>query len=261
MRSVSDSKIAVVGLGYVGLLAVRFGKQLDVIGYDVNPRQSTNCGRHRPRGVSDRNCVPRPSWVSPSTRTRWWTRTLHRPTPTPIDAANGQACRRCYPASEAWRTLNKGDVVIYESTVYPGATEERCVPVLESVSGMKFNEDFFVGYSPERINPGHKEHRVSTIDKVTSGSTPEVADFVDELYNLVVKVGTHRAPSIKVAEAAKVIRHAARRQHCADQQLAVLFERLIGTGRAEGGGSKWNFLNPAGSNRGHCIGVGRTTTT
>ncbi len=157
------------------------------------------------------------------------------------------------------RTLRRGDVVIYESTVYPGATEERCVPVLESVSGLKFNEDFFVGYSPERINPGDKEHRVPTIVKVTSGSTPEVADFVDELYNLVVTVGTHRAPSIKVAEAAKVIENTQRDVNIAlINELAVLFDRLgIDTEDVlKAAGSKWNFLPfRPGLVGGHCIGV------
>ena len=264
MRSVSDSKIAVVGLGYVGLpLAVEFGKQLDVIGYDINPRRvdELRAGTDHTLEVSDEE-------LRAATRLGF-TIDPHEmvdanvyivTTPTPIDAAKQPDLSPVLSATEAIaRTLNKGDVVIYESTVYPGATEERCVPVLESVSGMRFNEDFFVGYSPERINPGDKEHRVSTIVKVTSGSTPEVADFVDELYNLVVTVGTHRAPSIKVAEAAKVIENTQRDVNIAlINELAVLFERLgIDTEDVlKAAGSKWNFLNfRPGLVGGHCIGV------
>ena len=264
MESVNDTKIAVVGLGYVGLpLAVEFGKKLDVVGYDINPRRiaELKAGSDHTLEVSDEE-------LADATRLGFTTNPQEMvdagvyivTTPTPIDAAKQPDLTPVLSASETIaRTLRRGDVVIYESTVYPGATEERCVPVLESVSGLKFNEDFFVGYSPERINPGDKEHRVSTIVKVTSGSTPEVANFVDELYNLVVKVGTHRAPSIKVAEAAKVIENTQRDVNIAlINELAVLFDRLgIDTEDVlKAAGSKWNFLNfRPGLVGGHCIGV------
>ena len=263
-RSAERSRVAVVGLGYVGLpLAVEFGKKLDVVGYDINPRRvaELEAGSDHTLEVSDEE-------LAGATRLRFTTDPQEMrganvyivTTPTPIDAAKQPDLTPVLSATETIaRTLRRGDVVIYESTVYPGATEERCVPVLESVSGMKFNEDFFVGYSPERINPGDKEHRVSTIVKVTSGSTPEVADFVDELYNLVVKVGTHRAPSIKVAEAAKVIENTQRDVNIAlINELAVLFDRLgIDTEDVlKAAGSKWNFLNfRPGLVGGHCIGV------
>ena len=263
-RSAERSRVAVVGLGYVGLpLAVEFGKKLDVVGYDINPRRvaELEAGSDHTLEVSDEE-------LAGATRLRFTTDPQEMrganvyivTTPTPIDAAKQPDLTPVLSATETIaRTLRRGDVVIYESTVYPGATEERCVPVLESVSGMKFNEDFFVGYSPERINPGDKEHRVSTIVKVTSGSTPEVADFVDELYNLVVKVGTHRAPSIKVAEAAKVIENTQRDVNIAlINELAVLFDRLgIDTEDVlKAAGSKWNFLHfRPGLVGGHCIGV------
>lgn len=264
MQSVNGTKIAVVGLGYVGLpLAVEFGKKLDVVGFDINPRRidELRAGTDHTLEVSDDE-------LAGATRLRFTTDPQEMvdanvyvvTTPTPIDAAKQPDLTPVLSATETIaRTLRRGDVVIYESTVYPGATEERCVPVLESVSGMRFNEDFFVGYSPERINPGDKEHRVSTIVKVTSGSTPEVADFVDELYNLVVKVGTHRAPSIKVAEAAKVIENTQRDVNIAlINELAVLFDRLgIDTEDVlKAAGSKWNFLHfRPGLVGGHCIGV------
>ena len=263
-RSAERSRVAVVGLGYVGLpLAVEFGKKLDVVGYDINPRRvaELEAGSDHTLEVSDEE-------LAGATRLRFTTDPQEMrganvyivTTPTPIDAAKQPDLTPVLSATETIaRTLRRGDVVIYESTVYPGATEERCVPVLESVSGLKFNEDFFVGYSPERINPGDKEHRVSTIVKVTSGSTPEVANFVDELYNLVVKVGTHRAPSIKVAEAAKVIENTQRDVNIAlINELAVLFDRLgIDTEDVlKAAGSKWNFLNfRPGLVGGHCIGV------
>ncbi len=261
---IKDKKLAVVGLGYVGLpLAVEFGKKLDVIGYDINPQRIDEL-----RGGSDHTLEVSPEELVKANRLSYTcdpeamraADVYIVTTPTPIDASKQPDLSPVLSATEAIaRTLNKGDVVIYESTVYPGATEERCVPVLESVSGMTFNEDFFVGYSPERINPGDKEHRVNTIVKVTSGSTPEIADFVDELYKLVVTVGTHRASSIKVAEAAKVIENTQRDVNIAlINELAVLFNRLgIDTEDVlQAAGSKWNFLPfRPGLVGGHCIGV------
>ncbi|MDR8235438.1 Vi polysaccharide biosynthesis UDP-N-acetylglucosamine C-6 dehydrogenase TviB, partial [Acinetobacter baumannii] len=157
------------------------------------------------------------------------------------------------------QVLKKGDIVVYESTVYPGATEEVCIPVLEKVSGLKFNQDFFAGYSPERINPGDKQHRVTNILKITSGSTPEVADYVDEVYNLIIKARTHKAPSIKVAEAAKVIENTQRDVNIAlINELALIFNKLnIDTEDVlKAAGTKWNFLPfRPGLVGGHCIGV------
>lgn len=259
-----DSKIAVVGLGYVGLpLAVEFGKKMDVIGYDINEQRVEEL-----RGGTDHTLEVEPEQLAQATGLTFTADPADLvaanvyivTTPTPIDAAKQPDLRPVLSASEAIaRTLIKGDVVIYESTVYPGATEERCVPVLEQVSGMRFNEDFFVGYSPERINPGDKEHRVSTIMKVTSGSTPETADFVDDLYKLVITAGTHKAESIKVAEAAKVIENTQRDVNIAlINELAVLFNRLgIDTEAVlEAAGTKWNFLPfRPGLVGGHCIGV------
>ena len=259
-----DLKIAVVGLGYVGLpLAVEFGKKMDVIGYDINQQRVAELRRGtdhtlevEPKELAQATGLTFTADPADMTEANVYIVT----TPTPIDAAKQPDLTPVLSASEAIaRTLNKGDVVIYESTVYPGATEERCVPVLEQVSGMRFNEDFFVGYSPERINPGDKEHRVSTIMKVTSGSTPEIADFVDDLYKLVITAGTHKAESIKVAEAAKVIENTQRDVNIAlINELAVLFNRLgIDTEAVlEAAGTKWNFLPfRPGLVGGHCIGV------
>ena len=264
MMQPESSTIAVVGLGYVGLpLAVEFGKKLDVVGYDINPRRV-----HELRAGHDHTLEVSEDELAAASRLRF---TIHPhdmvdanvyivTTPTPIDAAKQPDLSPVLSATETIaRTLRKGDTVIYESTVYPGATEERCVPVLESVSGLRFNEDFFVGYSPERINPGDKEHRVSTIMKVTSGSTPETADFVDGLYRLIITAGTHKAPSIRVAEAAKVIENTQRDVNIAlINELAVLFNRLgIDTEEVlKAAGTKWNFLNfRPGLVGGHCIGV------
>lgn len=259
-----EATIAVVGLGYVGLpLAVEFGKKLDVVGYDINPRriEELRSGSDHTLEVSDDELVEasRLSYTCDPQEMRP-ANVYIVTTPTPIDAAKQPDLSPMLSASEAIaKTLNRGDVVIYESTVYPGATEEKCVPVLERVSGMRFNEDFFVGYSPERINPGDKEHRVKNITKVTSGSTPQVADFVDDLYRLVITAGTHKADSIRVAEAAKVIENTQRDVNIAlINELAVLFNRLdIDTEAVlQAAGTKWNFLNfRPGLVGGHCIGV------
>ena len=210
-----DARIAVVGLGYVGLpLAVEFGKHFPVVGYDINPSRikELRAGRDHTLEVGDAE-------LASATQLGFTTDEVELEdanvyivtTPTPIDKHKQPDLGPVLSATRSiGRHLAVGDVVIYESTVYPGATEEECVPVLEHVSGLAFNRDFFVGYSPERINPGDKEHRVSNIVKVTSGSTPEIADFVDDLYRSIVTVGTHRASSIKVAEAAKVIENTQR---------------------------------------------------
>lgn len=259
-----DTRLAVVGLGYVGLpLAVEFAKQFPVIGYDINQRRIDELGAGR-----DHTLEVDQTELAAATRLSFTTdeaalegaNVYIVTTPTPIDKHKQPDLRPLLSATETiGRHLANGDVVIYESTVYPGATEEDCVPVLERFSGLRFNEGFFAGYSPERINPGDKEHRVNTIVKVTSGSTPETADFVDALYRSVVTVGTHRAPSIKVAEAAKVIENTQRDVNIAlINELAILFNRLgIDTEDVLlAAGSKWNFLPFwPGLVGGHCIGV------
>ncbi len=264
MQQVDDVKIAVVGLGYVGLpLAVEFGKQFSVVGFDINEaRVAELCsGTDRTLEVSDAE-------LTEATRLRYTTEVADIAectvyivtTPTPIDEHKRPDLGPLLAASRTiGGVLKPGDVVVYESTVYPGATEEDCVPVLEEASGLRLNEDFFVGYSPERINPGDKEHRLPTIMKVTSGSTPEAADFVDELYRRIITAGTHKAPTIKVAEAAKVIENTQRDVNIAlINELAILFNRLgIDTEDVlEAAGTKWNFLPfRPGLVGGHCIGV------
>ncbi|WP_347351500.1 Vi polysaccharide biosynthesis UDP-N-acetylglucosamine C-6 dehydrogenase TviB [Intrasporangium sp.] len=257
-------RLAVVGLGYVGLpLAVEFGQHVDVVGFDINERRVKEL-----RDGHDHTLEVTGAELAAATRLRFTdderdlagANVYVVTTPTPVDEFKQPDLSLVLSATTAiGRALRRGDVVIYESTVYPGATEERCVPVLEAVSGLTFNEDFFVGYSPERINPGDKEHRVVSIVKVTSGSTPEAADFVDALYRLVVTAGTHRAPSIKVAEAAKVIENTQRDVNIAlVNELAMLFNKLgIDTEDVLlAAGSKWNFLGfRPGLVGGHCIGV------
>lgn len=264
MQRVDDVKIAVIGLGYVGLpLAVEFGKQLPVVGFDINQRRidELNEGTDRTLEVSAEELAMAEQLTYTTDPKQLADCTVFIiTTPTPIDEHKRPDLS---PLLSATRTvaaaLKPGDVVIYESTVYPGATEEDCVPLLEEISGLKFNEDFFAGYSPERINPGDKEHRVSTIVKVTSGSTPEAADFVDELYRRIVTVGTHKAPTIKVAEAAKVIENTQRDVNIAlMNELAILFGKLgIDTHDVlAAAGTKWNFLRfTPGLVGGHCIGV------
>ncbi|KAB7743351.1 nucleotide sugar dehydrogenase [Nostocoides sp. F2B08] len=263
-RDPRAATVGVIGLGYVGLpLAVEFGKVVDVIGFDINEGRVTEI-----RGGRDHTLEVDSEALISADRLTVITDPMGLAqadvyivtTPTPIDDAKQPDLG---PLLSATRTvagaLSPGDIVIYESTVYPGATEEQCVPVLEEYSGLRFNEGFFVGYSPERINPGDKHRRVTNIVKVTSGSTPETADFVDSLYRLIVKAGTHRASSIKVAEAAKVIENTQRDVNIAlINELAVLFERL-GIDTEEvllAAGSKWNFLPfRPGLVGGHCIGV------
>ncbi|MAQ36047.1 Vi polysaccharide biosynthesis UDP-N-acetylglucosamine C-6 dehydrogenase TviB [Thioclava sp. UBA3469] len=264
MQLTAEGSLAVIGLGYVGLpLAVEFGKRRPIIGFDVKPdRIAELCaGRDHTREVSAEELAEAQRLQFTDDPTRLLEATIFIVTvPTPIDAHKRPDLTPLIKASETvGRALKRGDIVIYESTVYPGATEEDCVPVLERVSGLKFNEDFFCGYSPERINPGDKEHRLTTIKKVTAGSTPEAADVVDALYASIVTAGTHKAESIRVAEAAKVIENTQRDLNIAlVNELAKIFNRLeIDTDAVlRAAGTKWNFLPfRPGLVGGHCIGV------
>jgi UDP-N-acetyl-D-galactosamine dehydrogenase len=262
--NLENIKLAVIGLGYVGLpLAVEFGKKRPVVGFDINQKRiaELRSGVDHTLEVSAEELKEAPQLsftheLADLTGNNCFIVTV----PTPIDEHKNPDLTPLVRASETvGKILKVGDIVIYESTVYPGCTEEICVPILEKYSGLKFNQDFFAGYSPERINPGDKEHRVSTIKKVTSGSNPEVADLVDALYNEVVVVGTHKAPSIKVAEAAKVIENTQRDLNIAlINELAIIFNKLgIDTEAVlQAAGSKWNFLPfRPGLVGGHCIGV------
>ena len=264
MLNLRNCRIAVVGLGYVGLpLAVEFGKRFDTLGFDVKPERvaQLRAGRDTTLEVTREELrgAQRLSFTTDLAdlkRCRVFVVTV----PTPIDGYKRPDLTPLVRASETvGKTMRAGAVVIYESTVYPGCTEEVCVPILERESGLKFNKDFFAGYSPERINPGDKEHRLTTIRKVTSGSTPEVAEFVDKLYGSIIKAGTHRASSIKVAEAAKVIENTQRDVNIAlINELALIFNRLnIDTEEVlAAASSKWNFLPfKPGLVGGHCIGV------
>ncbi len=258
------SKLAIIGLGYVGLpLAVEFGKKRSTIGFDINQKRidelASGFDRTREVEASDLEHATRLSFTSSLDDIASATVFIVT-VPTPIDAHKRPDLAPLLKASETvGKVLKKGDTVIYESTVYPGATEDDCVPVLEQHSGLKFNEDFFCGYSPERINPGDKEHRLTTITKVTSGSTPEVADAVDALYASIVTAGTHKAESIRVAEAAKVIENTQRDLNIAlVNELAMIFNRMnIDTEAVlKAAGTKWNFLPfRPGLVGGHCIGV------
>jgi UDP-N-acetyl-D-galactosamine dehydrogenase len=264
MLRLRKCRIGVVGLGYVGLpLAVEFGKHFETIGFDVNPQRIAQLrkGRDNTLEVSraELRAAERLTFTTDLQRLRRC-RVFLVTVPTPIDGYKRPDLTPLVRASESvGAVLSKGSVVIYESTVYPGCTEEVCVPILERVSGLKFNRDFFAGYSPERINPGDKEHRLTTIRKVTSGSTPEIADFVDQLYGIIVTAGTHKTSSIRVAEAAKVIENTQRDVNIAlINELALIFNRLgIDTEEVlNAAGSKWNFLPfRPGLVGGHCIGV------
>lgn len=256
--------IAVIGLGYVGLpLAVEFGKKRSVIGFDINQSRinELQAGHDSTLEVEDELLVEAKGLSFTTNVADLAAANVYVVTvPTPITEHKTPDLTPLVKASETiGKTLKKGDVVVYESTVYPGATEEDCVPVLERVSGLKFNQDFYVGYSPERINPGDKEHRVTSIKKVTSGSTPEIAELVDNLYNEIITAGTHKASSIRVAEAAKVIENTQRDLNIAlINELAVIFNRMgIDTEAVlEAAGTKWNFLPfRPGLVGGHCIGV------
>jgi UDP-N-acetyl-D-galactosamine dehydrogenase len=257
-------KLSIIGLGYVGLpLAVEFGRKRTVLGFDINQRRIEEL-----KAGNDFTLEATHEELAAAKHLSYTTNLDDLracncyivTVPTPIDEHKRPDLTPLIKASETvGKVLKKGDIVIYESTVYPGCTEEDCVPVLEKQSGLKFNQDFFCGYSPERINPGDKEHRVTTIKKVTSGSTPEIADLVDALYNEIITVGTHRADSIKVAEAAKVIENTQRDLNIAlINELALIFNKMgIDTEAVlKAAGSKWNFLPfRPGLVGGHCIGV------
>ena len=259
-----DVKLAVVGLGYVGLpLAVEFGKRRSVLGFDINARRIEELKEgkdHTLEVESDELASAVNLRFSAEAESLAEANVYIVTVPTPIDQYKQPDLTPLIRASETiGRVLKRDDIVIYESTVYPGATEEVCVPVLESISGLRFNEDFYAGYSPERINPGDKEHRVANIRKVTSGSTPEAADLIDRLYAEIIVAGTHKASSIKVAEAAKVIENTQRDVNIAlINELALIFNKLDIDTQAvlEAAGTKWNFLPfRPGLVGGHCIGV------
>lgn len=264
MKSLDQIKLAVIGLGYVGLpLAVEFGKQRSVVGFDIHQGRinALQAGHDSTLEVSDEELKSASQLSYSATLEDLKSCNVFIVTvPTPIDDHRQPDLTPLIKASETiGKVLKKGDIVIYESTVYPGATEEDCIPVLERISGLKYNEDFFAGYSPERINPGDKAHRVTNIKKVTSGSTPEVADLVDALYNQIITVGTHKAPSIKVAEAAKVIENTQRDVNIAlINEFALIFNKMnIDTEAVlEAASTKWNFLPfRPGLVGGHCIGI------
>jgi len=264
MIDIKQVKLAIVGLGYVGLpLAVEFGKTIATTGFDINKDRIEELKK----GI-DSTLEVEPELLKQASYLDYTTsldqlkpcNVFIVTVPTPIDAHKRPDLTPLVKSSESiGKVLKKGDIVIYESTVYPGATEEVCVPVLEKASGLKFNTDFYAGYSPERINPGDKEHRVTTILKVTSGSTPDVAEFVDRLYKSIITAGTHKASSIRVAEAAKVIENTQRDLNIAlINELAIIFNKL-GIDTEEvllAAGTKWNFLPfRPGLVGGHCIGV------
>lgn len=259
-----DIRLAVIGLGYVGLpLAVEFGRKRSVVGFDINEQriEELKKGNDVTLETSREELAAAQQLAFTTNVDDLRARNCYIITvPTPIDDYKRPNLTPLIRASETvGEVLTKGDIVIYESTVYPGCTEEDCVPVLERVSGLKFNQDFYCGYSPERINPGDKKHRVTNIKKVTSGSTPEVAELIDDLYNEIIIVGTHKAESIKVAEAAKVIENTQRDVNIAlINELALIFNKMeIDTEAVlKAAGSKWNFLPfRPGLVGGHCIGV------
>lgn len=257
-------KIGIIGLGYVGLpLAVEFGKILDVVGFDINQARIDELKKGvdrtlevEPEELKSAKHLTFSSQIADLRSVNYFIVTV----PTPVDEFHVPDLKPLQSASKTvGSVLKKGDVAIYESTVYPGCTEEVCVPILEKESGLKFNTDFFAGYSPERINPGDKQHRLPNIKKITSGSTPEIAEKVDQLYQKIIKAGTHKASSLKVAEAAKVIENSQRDLNIAFvNELALIFNRIgIDTHEVlEAASTKWNFLPfKPGMVGGHCIGV------
>jgi UDP-N-acetyl-D-galactosamine dehydrogenase len=262
--NLTELKLAIIGLGYVGLpLAVEFGRKRSIFGFDINQRRINEL-----KSGNDFTLETNPEELAAAKHLVFTTsiddlrgcNCYIITVPTPIDDHKRPDLTPLLKASETvGKVLKEGDIVIYESTVYPGCTEEDCVPVLEKYSGLKFNKNFFCGYSPERINPGDKEHRLTTIKKVTSGSTSVVAELVDALYNEIITVGTHKAHSIKVAEAAKVIENTQRDLNIAlMNELAIIFNKMgIDTEAVlDAAGSKWNFLPfRPGLVGGHCIGV------
>jgi len=271
---VPNAKIALIGLGYVGLpLAIEFGKKYDVLGFDINPDRVNELSKGKDRtqeaNLDDLKHVIALKQTDGSKKGLCFSsnkddlknyNTFIVTVPTPIDQFKAPDLTPLIKASEMLGSiLKKGDVVIYESTVYPGCTEEDCIPVLERISCLTFNKDFFAGYSPERINPGDKINTLTKIKKVTSGSTPEIASRVDDLYRSIIEAGTHKAPSIKVAEASKAIENAQRDVNISFvNELSLIFDRIgIDTNDViEAAGTKWNFLKyQPGLVGGHCIGV------
>ena len=267
---IADTKIGIIGLGYVGLpLAVEMAKKFDVIGFDINKKRIAELSQGMDNTLeieseallqvlnsNDGKGMKLTDDITALKSSNVYIVTV----PTPIDKYNKPDFKPLISASETvGKVLSPGDIVVYESTVYPGATEEICIPVIEKLSGLTFNKDFYAGYSPERINPGDKEHTVSKILKIVSGSTPEVADRLEAIYNQVITAGTYKAKSIKVAEAAKVIENTQRDINIAFvNELAKIFNRLdIDTNDVlEAAGTKWNFLKfKPGLVGGHCIGV------
>ena len=264
MQLLENSRIGIVGLGYVGLpLALEFGKHFPTVGFDINAGriQALRDGHDTTLESSPEEILAAKQLVLSTDPVDLKACNVFIVTvPTPVDDSNRPDFKPLESASKTiGQYLKKDDVVIYESTVYPGATEEVCVPILEKFSGLKFNTDFFCGYSPERINPGDKIRRLTNIKKITSGSTPEIADFVDALYKTIITAGTHRAPTMKVAEAAKVIENTQRDVNIAlVNELAMIFHKMgIDTHDVlEAAGTKWNFLPfKPGLVGGHCIGV------
>ena len=264
LQKLNETRIAIVGLGYVGLpLAVEFGRRFDTVGFDINATRVAEL-----QAGTDVTLEASKEELAAATRLRYTTdlemlrdRHVYIVTvPTPIDNAKRPDLGALMSASRTvGKVLKKGDIVVYESTVYPGATEEDCAPILEQMSGLKLNQDFFVGYSPERINPGDKEHRLTTIRKITAGSTPEASSFIDKLYGSIITAGTYPVSSIRVAEAAKVIENTQRDVNIAlVNELALIFNRMgLDTLEVlEAAGTKWNFLPfRPGLVGGHCIGV------
>lgn len=264
MFGIDEVKIAIIGLGYVGLpLAVEFGKSRQVVGFDVNKKRILELKNGvdvnletTEEELREARYLKFTSEIEKIKECNFYIITV----PTPINTYKQPDLTPLIKASETVGTvLNRGDIVVYESTVYPGCTEEECVPILARMSGMTFNQDFYVGYSPERINPGDKKHRLTNIKKITSGSTAQIAELIDEVYQQIISAGTYKAESIKVAEAAKVIENTQRDLNIAlVNELAIIFNRLnIDTEAVlRAAGSKWNFLPfRPGLVGGHCIGV------
>ena len=264
MFQIEQLKIAIIGLGYVGLpLAVEFGKHVSTVGFDINTtriNELKNGFDHTlevtQQELQKQTLLSYTFDIAQLDQSNFYIVTV----PTPIDDFKQPDLTPLIKASESIaKVLKNGDIVVYESTVYPGATEEVCIPVLEKMSGLRFNQDFFVGYSPERINPGDKQRHVTNILKITSGSTEQVADYIDQVYKLIIEAGTYKAPSLKVAEAAKVIENTQRDVNIAlINELALIFNKMgIDTEEVlKAAGTKWNFLNfRPGLVGGHCIGV------
>jgi UDP-N-acetyl-D-galactosamine dehydrogenase len=264
LRSLQDTRIGLIGLGYVGLpLAVEFGKHYPTVGFDIKAARVAELEKGTDSTLettSEELASAKKLTFATDKQKLAQCNTFIVTVPTPVGKNNRPVLTPLKGASETvGAVLKKGDVVVYESTVYPGCTEEYCIPILEEVSGLKFNKDFFAGYSPERINPGDKQHRLPNIKKITSGSTPEIADYVDALYGSIIVAGTHKASSLKVAEAAKVIENTQRDINIAlINELSMIFNRLnIDTEEVlKAAGTKWNFLPfRPGLVGGHCIGV------